>query len=220
MLKVIKDLGILDINPTTGKKLKAKKRYCICQCPVCLKEFSTMYSNNKRGTVSMCKSCSVTKKNFKHGNTVRGKVTTLYRRWLAMRDRCNNPNNTHYHRYGGRGISVCSTWDDFNVFKTWAEEAGYKKELTIDRINVDGNYEPNNCRYVGINIQSANVNKRPNNTSGYKGVVRNGVNWSAQIGTENNKVYLGTFKTIEEAANAYNNYVIENNLPHPLSKEE
>lgn len=65
-----------------------------------------------------------------------------------MKDRCWNPNNPMFARYGGRGIKFCDEWQSFTVFERWAFENGYSKGLDIDRINNDGNYEPSNCRWV------------------------------------------------------------------------
>lgn len=74
--------------------------------------------------------------------------TNLYICWKNMTNRCRNPNATHYHRYGGRGIKVCEEWLTFRIFLTWANISGYSEDLTIDRINNDKNYEPSNCRWV------------------------------------------------------------------------
>lgn len=73
----------------------------------------------------------------------------LYRVWKGMRERCSNPNHKGYRNYGGRGITVCSEWqDDFEAFERWALTAGYCPGLTIDRTDNSGGYTPGNCRFV------------------------------------------------------------------------
>jgi hypothetical protein len=91
----------------------------------------------------------------KHGAYVNGKPTKLYRVWLTMRSRCNNPKVDYYHRYGGRGIKVCDRWNDFSNFK---EDMGESPgpEYSLDRFpNKDGDYEPGNVRWA-TNEQQAN----------------------------------------------------------------
>ena len=93
-----------------------------------------------------CLKSEVTKKRMtKHGM----RKTKIYHVWLAMKGRTTNANKSDYQRYGGRGISVCKEWfNHFIVFNTWAIGNGYKEGLEIDRINNDGNYCPDNCRWV------------------------------------------------------------------------
>ena len=84
----------------------------------------------------------------------------LYGIWADMKKRCNNPKNKRYERYGGRGIGVCSEWaNDFQSFYDWAIKNGYADSLSIDRINVDGNYEPNNCRWIPFAQQQRNTSR-------------------------------------------------------------
>lgn len=75
-----------------------------------------------------------------------------------MKQRCYNPNNSSYRNYGLRGIIICPQWkNDFSEFYRWSIQNGYAEGLTIDRVNVDGNYEPNNCRWVSRQIQANNT---------------------------------------------------------------
>jgi hypothetical protein len=73
-----------------------------------------------------------------------------------MKARCSNPNNNRYFAYGGRGISVCEEWMSFSEFKAWAVSNGFRNDLTIDRIDPNGNYEPSNCRWVSPESQATN----------------------------------------------------------------
>jgi transcriptional regulator with XRE-family HTH domain len=87
----------------------------------------------------------------------------LYGIWGSIKQRCGNPNHRAYHRYGGRGIKICSAWkDNYSSFKEWALKNGYKTDLTIHRINNNGDYEPNNCQWIsrGQNTKKSLRDKR------------------------------------------------------------
>lgn len=95
--------------------------------------------------------------NIKHGMN----NTRLYRIWNGMKNRCNNQNRKDYYMYGGRGIFVCDEWQNFIPFYEWAERNGYSEELTLERIDVNGNYEPDNCIWVTLKEQANNKTTTP-----------------------------------------------------------
>lgn len=84
-------------------------------------------------------------------------TTRLYGIWKGIKRRCLNPKDHDYADYGGRGIKICSEWMDYRTFAKWAWEHGYAKDLTIDRVDVDGNYCPSNCRWAGTLEQMLNT---------------------------------------------------------------
>ena len=94
---------------------------------------------------------------YKHGKTpTKDKPNRIYGIWAGMLNRCNNPNNKNYAHYGGRGISVCDEWCDYEIFHNWALANGYSDDLTIDRINVNDGYSPHNCRWATSKEQNSN----------------------------------------------------------------
>ena len=93
--------------------------------------------------------------------------TRLYHIWNGMNARCNNPNSKDYRLYGARGISVCDEWKDSSKFFAWALNNGYNDSLTLDRIDCDKNYEPNNCRWISNSLQQ--TNKRNNHFIEFNG---------------------------------------------------
>jgi len=122
---------------------------------------------------------------IKHGD--RGE--RLYTIWRGMKLRCFNKNNKDYVRYGGRGITVCKEWEnDYVAFKTWALANGYSDNLSIDRIDVNGNYEPDNCRWSNTHIQ--NTNQRISHNFSYRGEIKN----ITDIAKEENISYQTLYK--------------------------
>ena len=95
--------------------------------------------------------------NMTHGDSRKGsRYYRLHEIWKGMKARCSSNNPEAFPRYAGRGIAVCDEWQDYSVFKKWALDNGYDDSLSIDRIDVDGNYEPSNCRWATMTQQQRN----------------------------------------------------------------
>ena len=107
----------------------------------------------------------------------------------CMKQRCYNPHRTQYKNYGGRGIIVCEEWkNSFKNFKDWAMKNGYKDNLTIDRINTNGNYEPSNCRWATVKEQQRN--KRTNTHLTCNGKTLLIQEWSELTGLSTSRICL------------------------------
>ena len=153
------------INPNGKKTIRYK---CLCDCgneAIVRKGHLTSGYTVSCGCLQRETAGNIRRK---HGQSHK---TRLYSVWLNMKDRCYNPNNNYYNSYGGRGISVCDEWrNDYTKFQEWCLSNGYKEDiresgrnnLTLDRIDVNGNYEPLNCRFV-TNKENC-LNKRDNLT--------------------------------------------------------
>ena len=207
---LIEDLGMM----FSTKDSKYKHRYGLYKCGFCGEEFKANTNDIKSKNT---KSCGCYRKRItSETHKTHGLVgTRLYKIWINMKDRVFKTKNKRYSDYGGRGITICDEWkNDFMSFYNWAMSNGYSDELSNDRIDNDGNYEPNNCRWVSSNIQNRNKRISKNNTSGFKGVScrkRDG-NYQSYIGIKSKLIHIGYYPTAVEGAIAYNNYIIENNL--------
>ena len=142
----------------------------------------------------------------------------LYKTWSGMMERCykTSKGSKNYSGYRGRGIIVCERWHNVanfieDMFPSFIEG------LSLDRINVEGNYEMENCRWVDKNTQAQNTRKiMITNTSGYRGVCwdKRECKWKVRITVNNKSKHLGYFTNPEEGARAYDQYIIDNNLAH------
>lgn len=160
---------------------------CICDCGT-KKEVNANSLLSGRSTSCGCYSKEVSKKvmsnNFKtHGDS----KTRLYKIWAGMKKRCNNVNALNYDDYGGRGIEICDEWCDYNSFKEWAIKNEYNDSLSIDRIDVNGNYEPQNCRWVN-NKGQAN-NRRTSVYITYNGETHTIAEWAQKLNMNYKKLH-------------------------------
>lgn len=133
----------------------------LCKCD-CGNTTLVLGDNLKRTHSCGCKSveaaAAVGKMNYRHGGAANGKKERLYRIWDGIKKRCYNPKTDSFPRYGGRGITMCEEWEnDYAVFKDWALSHGYRDDLSIDRIDSDGDYCPDNCRWATNKEQQNNL---------------------------------------------------------------
>ncbi len=210
-LTLLKDLG--KIYPNINSKKKYHFGLYKCHCG---NEFKARISHIKYNSIKSC-GCLRIKLNTTHGMT----NTRIYRTWYDFRNRCNNKNNKQYKDYGGRGIKVCTDWNnDFVSFYDWAMKNGYSNNLTIDRINNDGNYEPSNCRWTTQIVQSRNTRVlMTTNKTGYRGVSykKDRKKYVAQIVLNRKVILLLASEDALECAKEYDKYIIDNNLEHTIN---
>jgi len=168
------------VKPVGNNKRGSKIWLCKCECGNTKEIVSSLL---KSGNTKSC-GC-IMKSILENRNTVHGlakKNRRLYNIWCRMRQRCNNSNSSDYDRYGGRGIDVCAEWSSFRSFYNWAINNGYESNLSIDRIDNNGNYQPSNCRWA-TNIKQAR-NKRNNHLITYKGETKTLAEWSQITGLD------------------------------------
>lgn len=155
-------------------KGEGRKYYWKCKCD-CGNEVVVCGSNLKSGNTKSCGCLNIEK--MIEGHKTHGMFgTRIYRIWNGIIMRCENKKIPLYERYGGRGISVCNEWHEFEIFYNWAISNGYSDNLTIDRVDYNGNYEPSNCRWVDIITQANNT--RRNLYIDYNGEIHTLAEWS------------------------------------------
>ena len=207
---LIKDLGCKPYG-FKGKKT----RFGLYECPICKKQWEVRTADVKNGSTTKCQSCKISINNTTHGMAHMDEHKLL----KGMIRRCYDDRYHAYKDYGGRGIRVCDEWlNDPSEFIKWCWASGYDKGLKIDRINNDGNYEPSNCRFITHQENCCNTRLiSRKNTSGYRGVSFYGGKWHAEITVNKKRHRLGRFTCAEDAAMAYDKFVVDNNLLHPTN---
>jgi hypothetical protein len=167
---------------------------CKCDCK------STVIVNRNQlssGKTSSC-GCLFKETRFKHGKS----LTPEYTIRACMIDRCHNPKNKGYKDYGARGIQVCERWrNPENGFKNFLEDMKERPDKTysIDRINNDGNYEPNNCKWSTKKDQSRNQRLKSTNSSGYRGISVHKNKYHVRIVLNKQPKFIKSCDTLEEA---------------------
>ena len=196
------------------------REQCLVKCNICNKEYETQYGKYIY-TAKGCGDCArkLPKYFAERSEYYTHRLSTIY---SGILQRVYNPKRDEEVRaYQDKNVVVCEEWlNNREIFYKWAHSAGYSDELTIDRINPNGNYEPSNCRWTTKTVQARNTKVISiNNTSGYKGVSFHKVigKWRARITIDYKEKYLGTFDTALEAAEAYDYYIIQHKLEHTLN---
>lgn len=214
--KLTQDLTGMKFNRLTAIRPAEKSRtgetrwVCLCDCG---KEVIVQSNNLKSGLVKSC-GCYrheyLVEAHTTHGGTKQeGKRTRLYSVWVGMRRRCFDKNDAGYQRYGMRGITVCDDWkDDFAKFRAWAVKNGYRPNLTIDRIDNDKGYSPDNCRWTGAKDQARN--RRSNRVIAFNGETHILVEWAEITGLPRSTLYDRIVKY---------SWPVERALTEPLHKK-
>ena len=167
-------------------KSKGKQTLWECKCD-CGKNVIVHHQNLKSGHTSSC-GCFNLESTIKRSSTHGGSKTRLYTIWHDMLNRCYKENHRCYKDYGGKGVFVCDEWkNDKESFCLWALSHGYKPGLSIDRIDNDKNYCPDNCRWVTMHQQSLNTSKNVKIT--YDGKTQTLKEWANELGIKNTTLH-------------------------------
>jgi hypothetical protein len=193
---------------------------CRCECGT-EREVLSQFLLNGQSKSCGCLNREKASERMKERNQTHGlSKTRLYTIWKNIHSRCLNKNNPVYKHYGGRGITLCDEWRDYKNFYQWSMSNGYKDDLTIDRIDVNGNYEPNNCRWADDYTQHNNTRK--NVYVVYKGQRKTASQWSRELKISKCRLYrqLKNGKTLEEIINTpvRNHYLEVDGQKHTIAE--
>lgn len=188
-----KRYGMLTVNKFVRMAGHHSMWECECDCG---NNVIVRSNSMRRGLTKSCgclKKSILADRNFRHGLSTH----PLYRVWTSIRARCYRETETAFKYYGARGIGVCEEWrNSFDSFFEWAEPR-WEKGLSLDRINTNGDYEPDNCRFTTMGVQALNRRVKRGNSSGITGVSWNKEQrkWAANGSAGGEKVFLGYYNT-------------------------
>lgn len=184
--------GLTAVNPAPDRFLPSGRHLtmwkCVCECG---NIHIARSADLKSGAITSCgcyKAENTARVHTTHGATKNRKTENLYSVWAGIKCRCYCEKEKAYKYYGAKGVTMCEEWkDDFSAFRTWAKENGYKSGLSIDRIDVAGNYCPENCRWADDIVQANN--KTTNHFLEWRGATHTIAEWARILGIPYNKLY-------------------------------
>lgn len=196
-----KKYGKLTIYDTYINDGRKRKYLCICDCGnEVFSTISNLTSGNTKSCGCLAKETTAAR-NRTHGHS----NERIYNIWSKMLSRCEKEYETSYHRYGGKGVSVCEEWKDFITFYDWSIKNGYSDDLTIDRVDNSGNYCPENCRWTSYKEQARNQSS--NILVEYNGETKTLAEWA--------EIYSLPYKLVHLRYRRYN-WNIEKTLKTPI----
>lgn len=193
--------GRLKVEAEAKKKGKHLMWDCICDCGKKTVASTTALRQGKQLSCGCLRDEKLVKRSVKHGATRGYKWTKEYKAWTAAKQRCENPNNRRYYRYGLRGIKMCDRWRD--SFNNFLDDMGDKKPKTsLERLDLNGDYEPGNCIWANAKTQMNNTSR--NIRVKFNGEIKTLSQWATELGINYKRLhyfYHRRGKTLEEIAN-------------------
>jgi len=216
-MTVMGNFNVIEVYHKEDLKGKNRK-YVKYLCKECGDSHVARYDKTMTSSFGVCKTCSYACRETRpDGHGLSGH--RLYSIWSGIVQRTTNELSDSYEHYGGRGIVMLPEWgNNFLSFYTWAISNGYADTLSIDRTDVNGNYEPSNCRWATTTTQARNTRVlQKNNTSGYRGVSLSGNKYVACITVDYKKIVIGYYLSAYTAAITYDTYVVQHSLEHNIN---